>query len=276
MSDAYPCAVWRVIIHPAADGALNMAIDEAILESVAAGHAPATLRFFAWDPPCLSLGYGQPVSDVDSDRLAARGWEMVRRATGGRAILHTDELTYSVVAPTGEPRVEGGVVESYRRLSQGLLDGLRRLGVGADADRRAEGAAKPANPVCFEVPSDYEITANGKKLVGSAQTRRRGAVLQHGSLPLYGDIARICEVLAFPDEAAREAARKRIRRRAATLEEVLGERVEMARAVDAMTIGFATALNLDLQEQSLSPDEQQRAEALRAEKYAALRWTALH
>jgi lipoate-protein ligase A len=276
MSGGYPRAVWRVIIHPAADGALNMAIDEAILESVAAGHAPATLRFFAWEPPCLSLGYGQPISDVDSDRLAARGWEMVRRATGGRAILHTDELTYSVIAPINEPRVEGGVVESYRRLSQGLLAGLRGLGVGADADRRVENAAKIANPVCFEVPSDYEITANGKKLVGSAQTRRRGAVLQHGSLPLYGDLARICDVLAFPDEAAREAARKRVRRRATTLEEVLGERVEMARVVEAMMSGFATALNLDLQESGLSPDEQRRAEALRAEKYAALRWTALH
>jgi lipoate-protein ligase A len=276
MSDGYPRAVWRVIVHPAADGASNMAIDEAILENVAAGCAPATLRFFAWEPPCLSLGYGQPVSDVDSGRLAARGWGMVRRATGGRAILHTDELTYSVVAPIGEPRVEGGVVESYRRLSQGLLAGLQRLGVCADADRRAKSAAKPANPDCFEVPSDYEITANGRKLVGSAQTRRRGAVLQHGSLPLYGDLARICDVLVFPDEAAREAARKRVRRRAATLEEVLGERVEMARVVEAMTSGFATALNLDLQEDSLSPDEERRAEALRAEKYAALRWTAIH
>jgi lipoate-protein ligase A len=276
MGDAYPRAVWRVIIHPAADGALNMAIDEAILESMAAGHAPATLRFFAWEPPCLSLGYGQPASDADSGRLAARGWEMVRRATGGRAILHTDELTYSVVAPINEPRVEGGVVESYRRLSQGLLAGLQRLGVGADADRRAEGVPKPANPVCFEVPSDYEITANGKKLIGSAQTRRRGAVLQHGSLPLYGDIARICDVLVLPDEAAREAARKRVRRRAATLEEVLGERVEMARVVEAMMSGFATALNLELQEGSLGPDEQRRAETLRAEKYATLRWTALH
>ena len=100
-------------------------VDEAILLAVAAGEAPPTLRFFAWQPPCLSLGFSQPQADVDLDRLQALGWGLVRRPTGGRAILHTDELTYSVIASLAEPRVAGAVVESYRHLSEGLLRGLK-------------------------------------------------------------------------------------------------------------------------------------------------------
>ncbi|MBP8975043.1 MAG: hypothetical protein KBH93_14345, partial [Anaerolineae bacterium] len=111
---------WRLLITPPADGPLNMAVDQAIMEAVAAGRVPPTLRFFAWTPPCLSLGYTQPVADVDRARLAARGWDLVRRMTGGRAILHTDELTYSVALPATDPVVAGGVVESYRRLSAAL------------------------------------------------------------------------------------------------------------------------------------------------------------
>ena len=171
----------------------------------------------------MSLGYGQPIADVDQDRLAHRGWGLVRRPTGGRAILHTDELTYSVTAPMEEPRVVGSVVESYRRLSQGLLSGLQRLGLSARADpkdpattTRAPDGTPIVNPVCFEVPSDYEITADGRKLLGSAQVRKRGVVLQHGTLPLWGDITRILDGLAYAD-AERETLRARVRSRAATL-----------------------------------------------------------
>src|SRR5205814_2575613 len=134
--DEYLPAVWRVIIHRAADGPTNMAIDEAIADSVAAGAVPPTLRFYAWEPACISLGYTQPVTDVDFDSLHAHGWDVVRRLTGGRAILHVDELTYSVAAPSDEPRVAGGVIESYRRLSAGLMAGLAKL--GAEVHRSEE------------------------------------------------------------------------------------------------------------------------------------------
>jgi lipoate-protein ligase A len=117
MNDLYPLTEWRLLVTGARDGATNMAIDEAILGAVAAGRVPPTIRFYTWHPPCLSIGFGQSAGEVDQQRCARRGWELVRRPTGGQAILHVDELTYTVCAPTSEPRVAGGIMESYRRLA---------------------------------------------------------------------------------------------------------------------------------------------------------------
>ena len=273
----YPTATWRLLLSDPLAGPANMAVDEAILQAVAAGQAPPTLRFFAWDPPCLSLGYAQPLADVDLGRLAERGWGLVRRPTGGRAILHTDELTYSIIAPMDEPRVVGGVVESYRQLSAGLLRGLEQLGLAARADKKADGQSAPAAPagllpVCFEVPSDYEITANGRKLLGSAQVRKQGVVLQHGTLPLAGDIARICDALTFAEPAERERVRARVRARAATLADVLGRTVAWPEAAAALQAGLGRALNLSFAVEALTPEEGRRAEQLTAEKYGAAAW----
>jgi lipoate-protein ligase A len=234
-----PKGHWRLIHTPPAPGAWNMAVDEAILEASARRDVPPTLRLYAWQPACLSLGYAQPVADADRQALATLGWGLVRRPTGGRAILHTDELTYSVSGPQSEQRLAGGVLESYRILSQALLHALRLLGIPAQALEKQEEAtaAQPSanpvpggtdrepthdqNPVCFEVPSNYEITVQGKKLIGSAQARRKGSVLQHGSLPLYGDLARITWVLDFHTSAQREQAAQRLLARATTIEAVL-------------------------------------------------------
>ncbi len=114
-----------------------------------------TLRLYAWDPPCLSLGHAQPFADVDTKRLQQHGWEVVRRATGGRAILHTDELTYSVIAPNNEPRVEGSVLESYNRLAQALLLAVKSLEVPVEMNEEKVDSVASLNPVCFEVPSTY-------------------------------------------------------------------------------------------------------------------------
>jgi lipoate-protein ligase A len=271
-----PPARWRLLRHAPASGARNMAVDEAILEGIQSGDSPPTLRFYDWQPATLSLGIAQPLSDVDLDALHARGWDMVRRPTGGRAILHTDELTYSVIGSVDEPRLVGGVIESYRRLSMGLLGALEFLAlpVKQQASNGANGHAPlDPNPVCFEVPSDYEITMDGKKLVGSAQARRKGGVLQHGSLPLFGDIARITEVLRYPDEAARQSSAERVRSRAATVEEGLGRAVSFAEAADAFLHGFSTVLNLDFEEGQLSEQEEEAALRWEQERYAALRWT---
>lgn len=240
----FPPATWRVLWQATPqDGAAQMATDEALLRAVAGGHSPPTLRFYAWHPPCLSLGHAQPESDVDWARLQARGWHAVRRPTGGRAILHTDELTYAIIAPQSDPRLAGGIVDSYRRLSAGLLYALRLLGVDARADQKSADL-NPHNPVCFEAPSNYEITWQGRKLVGSAQKRAQGVVLQHGSLPLYGDVSRIVEALAFPDETARETARQRVRQRAVTLSEAAGRHIAWEEAARAVQTGWAHTLNL--------------------------------
>jgi len=263
----YPTATWRLLLSTPADGATNMAMDEATLHAVAAGRASPTLRFYAWEPPCLSLGRAQKASDVNLNGLETAGFDLVRRPTGGKAILHIDELTYSVVAPETEPRVAGGILESYRRLSAGLISGLEKLGMtGIVADQRAKNR-RLEGPVCFEVPSDYEITIKGKKLVGSAQMRAQGAVLQHGALPLHGDIARICPLLdARPNLA-------RVRARATTVEAALGKRITWDEAATALAEGFAQALNLRLEPGSLTEEELAQEERLRKQKYTTQAWT---
>jgi lipoate-protein ligase A len=264
---------WRLLITGIADGPTNMAVDQAIMEAVAAERVPPTLRFYAWQPACLSLGYTQPLADIDWKRLAARGWDLVRRLTGGRSILHADELTYSVTLQAGNPIVAGSIVESYRNLSRALLWGLQHLGANAGADKRVEQMPRDKGPVCFEVPSHYEITVDGKKLVGSAQVRKFDAVLQHGTLPLTGDITRICDILVFEDDARRESVRQRVQQRAATLEGVLGRIVSWEETVTAMIRGFQETFGLDFATADcLTPGEQARAEELRTQQYTTDEW----
>jgi lipoate-protein ligase A len=251
-----------------------MAVDEAILEATVTGMARPTLRFYAWSPPCLSLGYAQPSSDIDWDALRTNGWDVVRRPTGGRAILHVDELTYSVAGPDTEPRLVGGVLESYRRLAEALLDGLQRVALPVEAkEKSAAGGGLNTNPVCFETPSNYEITAGGKKLVGSAQSRRLGGVLQHGSLPLTGDLTRITRALSFAGEAERQAAAARLLEHATTAEQALGAALDFDTAAQAFRRGFEHALDLQFEESPLSPEELARAEELLRDKYANPAWT---
>lgn len=260
--------VWRLLLSRPDHGAANMAIDEAIQQGVAAGTASPTLRLYSWEPPCLSLGRAQRVRDADRAALQAAGIDLVRRPTGGRAILHVDELTYSLTVPLSDPLVAGTVVESYRRLSAGLARGMERLGLsGCAADRQAVRRGRSGGAACFDGTSHYEITFDGKKLIGSAQARAGGVVLQHGSLPLSGDIGRICSALASrpdPDD---------VRTRAATLKEALARDVGWEEAAEAMATGFAEAFDLSLEPRGLTPAEQARARELEAEKYGCEEWT---
>ncbi len=257
----YPVAEWRLLLErePRA-GAWNMALDEAIVEAVAAGESPPTLRFYQWEPACLSLGKRQPLDDVDFARCRAAGVDVVRRATGGFAILHTDELTYSIAVKPDDPRAGGAILDAYRKLSQGLLAGLRLLDVPARMNPVVPGGVHNASAACFEVPSAYEIVAGERKLIGSAQTRSGGRVLQHGSLPLYGDIARVVECLRFGDEDERQALAAHLRERAATLDAVLNRPVSYLEAAEALSQGFAQALRL-----KLVPGEPTTAELAAAE-----------
>lgn len=266
---------WRLILHPEpARGAWNMAVDEAILETAGRGETPPTLRLYAWDPACLSLGYAQPASDVDPIRLQERGWELVRRPTGGRAVLHVDELTYSVAGPLDEPRLAGTVLEAYNRLAQALMEALRLLGLSVEVQEHARRSERGnSNPVCFEMPSTYEITVGGRKLVGSAQARRREGVLQHGSLPLTGDLTRILQVLVFRDEPSRLRAASRLLERATTVESALGRPVSWETAAQAYVAAFGPVLGLDLRPDDLSAGEKARAAELVDQKYARPDWT---
>ncbi len=265
---------WRLLKTPPAHGAWNMAVDEAILEAVGHNQSPTTLRLYAWEPACLSLGYAQPFADVDVSRLQALGWELVRRPTGGRAVLHVDELTYAVIAPLSESRVGGTVLESYQRLANALVEALNMLGMCVTVNENSPAVPHTrANPVCFEVASAYEITVRGRKLLGSAQARRKEGVLQHGSLPLTGDITRILQVLSFQDEKSRNLAAERLLKRATTVENALERQVSWEEAASAIVTAFESVLALDLQPGDLTSDEKNRTEELVRVKYGHPSWT---
>lgn len=269
----YEKSTWRLIEHPPAKGAWNMAVDEAILESVYNGASPPTLRLYAWQPACLSLGHAQRLSEANIEILDQQGWDLVRRPTGGRAILHVDELTYSVIAHQSEPRVRGGVLESYLRLSKALLEALQKLGLSPEANENKSNNKPPEpNPVCFEVPSNYEITVNGKKLIGSAQARRKEGILQHGALPLYGDLTRIITALRFKDADAQADAKTRLLDHATTVERELGQIINWETASQAFQGAFQSVLNLDLEPGKLTETETQQAQQLVSEKYAHPSW----
>ncbi len=265
--------IWRYISTPAARGAWNMAVDEAVLEAVGHAESLPTFRLYAWQPACLSLGYAQSFKDVDLQRIRANGWELVRRVTGGRAILHTDELTYSVAAPPDEPHLAGTVLESYQRLAKALIIAVRDLGLPVEMEENAPPASATKGPVCFEVPSAYEIVVGGKKLIGSAQARKKEGILQHGTFPLHGDLTRITQALVFPDEPARLAAGQKLLSRAVTAESVTGTQIAWDVAAAAFVRAFEMSLDISLQPGELTLAELSRAEELVLNKYDHPSWT---
>ena len=263
MSDA----TWRLLDSGPADAHWNMAVDEAILACCGAGLAPPTLRFYRWEPPAVSLGYFQNAEkELDLEECRRRGVGWVRRLTGGRAVLHDKEVTYSVVIP--EELVPGGVLETYRLLCGGLERGLRLLGLEARPLRpRPEpfGAAgtgpRTRSAACFDVPSWYELTVSGKKVVGSAQVRRAGAVLQHGSVVLVLEPERTASLLRLEPEARRRVA-EGLGCAAAGVSGLLGREVGYAEVRDAVAQGFREALGIALEAGGLSPEEEEMATSL--------------
>ncbi len=265
---------WRLINSPFAAGAFNMALDESLLISAGSKAQPVTLRIFGWEPATLSLGFAQRQDEIDLTELRGLGWGMVRRPTGGRAILHVDELTYSITAPADETTLAGSLLESYHLISKAILRALSLLGVQANNEKEyPSSSSKQSAPVCFETPSNYEITTGGKKLVGSAQARKYNGLLQHGSLPLFGDLARINCVIKFLDESERITANKRLLDHATTLEAVLGNLIPYGAAQKAFTQGFAEIFQIEWVECQPTQEELSRAEDLVRTKYASDAWT---
>lgn len=265
---------WRLLKTPAASAAFNMALDESLLSTVAKKKALPTLRLYSWELPSLSLGYAQPVSDVDQGQLAKRNWQLVRRPTGGKAILHTDELTYSITAPLDEPLVAGSLLESYQRISRALQKAIQLLGTLTSAENKPALPLDQSknDPVCFQTPSDYEITWNGKKLIGSAQARKLGGVLQHGSLPLCGDLSRITRVLAYHTELDRESAAKKTLAQATTLETASGKNFSWNEAADAIIQSFASEFGITFVLSQPTADELVFANELMQTKYGSDSW----
>jgi lipoate-protein ligase A len=262
---------WRLLVTEPLDGATNMALDEALLRSRIAGAGPPTVRLYAWRPATVSLGYAQPLeATVDRARCAALGVAIVRRPTGGSAILHEPpdrELTYSVVARADDVPGGADVLDTYRLLGGGLVRGLRRLGVPAELAGLGRDRRRPGAPAfCFARTGAYEVVVAGRKLVGSAQRRQRGAFLQHGTVPLAVDPARLRAV--FPGEPDPLAAMT-------TLAAALGRAPAFDAVAAALGEGLAHALGVRLAPAALSRDEIRLVAALAAGKYATDDWTLL-
>ena len=259
---------WRLLVTEPLDGVGNMALDEAILQARIQEIGPPTLRFFSWDPPTISLGYGQRLdAAINVEACRRLGVGLVRRPTGGSAIYHDTlerEVTYSVVARAGDFDGSGDLLETYRWIGAGLTTGLRRLGVPAEMVpvKPSDPSAMPA--FCFARTGSCEVEVGGKKLVGSAQRRQSGAFLQHGSVLLGADVARLR--LLFPQEGDPLSGMT-------TLETVLGRRLTFDEVVEALTAGLRETHGLDLIPGGLTRDEEALMDDLAREKYDTDAWT---
>lgn len=249
-----------------------MAVDESLLNSLAVG-GPPTIRFYAWQPECFSIGRFQHAANLATDTRRQPGVRWVRRPTGGRALLHGPEVTYSVTAPLDDPLVGGSVLESYRRIALALLNGISRLGVSATLAPEADGASLLQSPSCFSSPSDYELLVGGRKLIGSAQMRRRHGFLQHGSLLLQDSAGRFFEGLAFDCQADRAAAYEHSRSRTVSLSDVLGRAPARSEVEDVLLEGFRAELGIDPEVGDLSGPESDDAQRLCEGKYRSEEWS---
>lgn len=268
---------WRLIRSGHVTATRNMAIDEAMIDHVAAG-GPPTLRLYGWEPAAVSLGYFQDFdSEVDELACKSLGIDIVRRLTGGRAILHDVEVTYSLVISEAHPLIPRGITESYRVISEGLVRGLELLGLEAKMtvpERRTQGgtARLGSSPACFDAPSWYEVTVDGKKVIGSAQVRRKGVVLQHGSIPLDLDAEKLFTVLKFDNDAARERAKRLFVRNATSVRASLGRPVSFLDVSNGLLTGLQEVLGIGFKEDELTPWEQERAIELVATRYGTDAW----
>jgi len=248
------------------DGATNMALDETLWRGRLAGEAPPTVRFFAWAPPTVSIGYGQRL-DARLNLVACRRWGvgLVRRPTGGSAIYHDGperELTYSVVAGAGDFEGAGELLPAYRWIAQALLEGLRRLGVPGEMVAVMPSSGRPP-AFCFARTGSYEIEVAGKKLVGSAQRRRSAGFLQHGSVMLGADAERVRAL--FPGEGDPLAGMT-------TIERAVGRRPNFDETAAALAEGFTKAHGVELGPGSLTRPEQELVDRLVREKYGTAEW----
>ncbi len=270
---------FRLLDTGRLSGAMNMALDEAILEHVAQNKSLPTIRFYAWERPTLSLGYFQRLDrDVDMDGVKKKGFDLVRRMTGGRAVLHDQELTYSVIIPGEHEWAKASVVESYHYLSFALRDGFRNLGVEAEIVSLADEDHRETLPVagsaaCFDSPSWYELVVGGKKIAGSAQVRAHGGLLQHGSLLLDLDVDDLFSVLKFRSTEQMSKTKEDFLMRAVSVKQLTGKDITWDEATKAFADGFESGLGIELVSQPLLEEERTLAKVLAKEKYSTEEWT---
>jgi lipoate-protein ligase A len=275
-------AQWRFVSSGRQNPAYNMAVDEAILTAHSEGRVPPTVRFYGWNPATLSIGYFQKaVEEINFDQLRHEGLGFVRRPTGGRAVLHDQELTYSMIVAESYPGIPRSVTEAYRVLSEGLLLGFRNLGLDArmvqlESEEDKNKYASMGSAACFDSPSWYELVVEGRKIAGSAQTRQKQVVLQHGSILLDMDVEQLFRVLLFKNERLQARLKQQFVHKAVAINDLFRDlhkaTVTLPQVEEAFRAGIAEGLDVELVEDGLTEYEVTLTEQLMAEKYANDTW----
>ena len=269
---------WRFIDSGRRDPAFNMALDEALLYWHSENKIPPTIRFYGWNPPTLSVGYFQNIEkEINLDAVKKHGLGFVRRPTGGRGVLHDQELTYSVIVSEEHPEMPKTVTEAYRVISEGILEGFRELGLDAyfaipRTEKEKQSLKNPRSSVCFDAPSWYELVVEGRKVAGSAQTRQKGVILQHGSILLDLDEDKLFDLFIYKNDRLRERMQRNFKQKAVAINELAKEKITIEEASNAFKKGFEKGLNIHLEPYELTEEETEFVADLARTKYAADEW----
>ena len=255
-----------------------MALDEALLDWHSEGSIPPIIRFYEWNPATLSIGYFQQAErDINLQAVKDQNLGFVRRPTGGRAVLHDQELTYSIIVSENYPDMPETVTEAYRVLSEGLLLGFRKLGLDAyfsvpETQESLADLKKPKSAVCFDAPSWYELVVEGKKVAGSAQTRQKGVILQHGAILLELDEDLLLSLFRFATPEAEEKMRLKLPEKAVAMNRLASTPFTIEQCVKAFSDGFEEALDIDLVPYELTAGQLHYVKRLEQSKYLTDEW----
>jgi len=270
--------VWRFIDSGNCSPSFNMALDEALLDWHSEGKMPPVIRFYGWNPPTLSVGYFQKVEkEIDMEAVKEHGLGFVRRPTGGRGVLHEHELTYSVIVSEDHPEMPKSVTEAYRVISEGILKGFHHLGLEAyfavpKTVEERDALKNPRSAVCFDAPSWYELVVEGRKVAGSAQTRQKGVILQHGSILLDLDEDKLFSLFKYSNERVKERMKKAFKDKAVAINAISPRRITLEEAKEAFNKGFAEGLNIDLESYQLTEEEIAYVQKIAKERYESDEW----
>lgn len=266
---------WRFIGSGYADAYTNMAIDEAIMTAHQEKLVPPTLRLYRWNPPGVSIGYFQRIDDaVNIDACKSLGVDIVRRLTGGRAVLHEHELTYSVVIAEDYPGMPQSVVESFKFICIGIMKGLKVLGVDIDLKSGKSRAPLLNSAACFDSASMYEVLWQGKKLVGSAQVRKNGVILQHGSILIDIDVQKQINVINSNNKLKLNLKHV-FENRVTTLKECTGRQLKVTEIEQAIFNGFEQAFEIVGEPGELISRESDLINSNFLSKYKSIEWINL-
>lgn len=269
--------IWNFINTGSKNPYYNMAMDEALLNFVSRGEIDPVIRFYTWNPATLSIGYFQRLQkEIDIDKVKEKGYGLVRRQTGGRGVLHDKELTYSVIVPESHPNMPSTVTEAYKIISQGLLEGFKNLGFETyfaipRSKEERDKLKQPRSSVCFDAPSWYELVVEGRKIAGSAQTRQKGVILQHGSILQDIDIDDLFDMFKFKNERLKAKMKENFVQKAVAINDISNQHITLNEMENAFEAGFKKGLNIDFKPLELTEKQLEEVQGLE-DKYRSEAW----